>query len=156
MPIPRIYVQEPCPLDGYEELSVRVLANSTDAEWRAWAGAHIGIPGCEACKKLSAPPVRRGRRNKTAPAPAADGPRYCQACTAARQAYGQSIVTFYGPELCGHDVSTPAAALSLFDADDLLPSEIVIWLQLVPSTVRERRQESLLGNLISSSTTPKA
>jgi hypothetical protein len=65
-------------------------------------------------------------------------------------AYGQAIVTFYGPALLGHDVSTIDAALALFDRDDVLPSEIVIWLQLVPSAVRTRRQESLLGNLISS------
>jgi hypothetical protein len=151
MSINPIYVQEVCPLEGYEALSVRVLANSTDKEWRQWAAGNLGLHGCEQCAKLNAPKVARGRRAK-APAPSQEpvAPIYCPSCTAARNAYGQAIATFYGPTLLEHDVSTPAQALALLDRDDALPSELVIWLQLVPSAVRQRRQETLLGNLISS------
>lgn len=157
MPIPRIYINEPCPLEGYEDLTVRVLANSTDAEWRQWSLGNLGVPGCEQCAKLRAPKVARGkRRAENAPAPAPDPNAFCPSCQAARQAYGQSIVTFYGPTLLEHDVSSPDRALDLFDRDDALPAELVIWLQIVPSRVRERRQEQLLGNWTSSSTTPKA
>jgi hypothetical protein len=172
--IPRIYINEPCPLEGYEDLSVRVLANSTGHEWQEWCQADLGTPGCQECAKLDAPPVARGKRKpkdvatggvvittfppKVVPdtAAAAAEKRYCRRCAAARAAYGRSIVTFYGPTLLGEDVSAPEAALALFDRDDALPSEIVIWLQLVPSQVRDRRTESLLGNLTSSATTPRA
>lgn len=158
MPIPRIYVDEACPLGGYEELRVRTLANATDAEWKSWAAGNLGTPDCKECAKLTTPPVGRGK--KAAPArPAAQlaeagARRYCVACTAARAACGESIALFYGPELLGEDVSTPAAALALFDRDDALPSELVIWLQLLPGVVRNRRSEELLGNLTRSSTTP--
>jgi len=151
MPTPRVYVEEVCPLDGYADLRVRVLANATDGKWRAWATSTLGTPDCESCQKLTAPP-RRGKRAALTPEPAAR--RYCPACTAARQQYGQSIALFYGPSLLGEDVSTPEAALTLFDRDDALPSEIVIWLQLLPSAIRNARVESLMGNLTRSSTTP--
>jgi hypothetical protein len=147
-----IYVEETCPLEGYEELSVHVLANSTVRQFEGWRSGHLGGTDCPQCAKLSAPKVVRGRRAK-APAAnpqASSSTVYCPACTAARAAFGQAVVAFYGPTLLGHDVSTPDAALALFDSDDLLPSEIVIWLQLVPGAVRNRRQETLLGNLISS------
>ena len=151
MPIPRVYTEEPCPLDGYEDLAVRVLANATDAEWRCWATADLGAVGCAACQQLNAP-IKRGRRPA---APAEPGPRrYCPDCAARRARYGESVALFYGPVLLGEDVSTPAAALALFDRDDALPSEIVIWLQLLPGVVRERRTSDLLGNLTRSSTTP--
>jgi hypothetical protein len=146
MPLPRVYATEACPLEGYEALTVRVLANATDGEWKAWAAGNLGTPGCEACQKLSTPPVQRGK--KTAPlVPVEPVRRYCPACEAARAAYAQSIVLFYGPTLLGEDVSTPEAALALFDRDDALPSEIVIWLELLPGAVRNARAESLLGNL---------
>lgn len=144
-----IYSDETCPLDGYDGTAVRVLANSSDRQWQQWRAGHLGQPDCPACAKL-ANPTPRGRK-AARPAPAQ--PVYCQRCAAARAAYGQAIVTFYGPELLSHDVSTPEAALALFDSDDLLPSEIVIWLQILPGTVRSRRQETLLGNLIGSATT---
>ena len=136
MPIPRIYLDEPAPLDGYEGLTVRVLANASDAEWRVWVQGNLGTPDCEAC--------------------AAATPDRCPACAEARAAFGRSIVTFYGPRLIDHDVSTPGLALALFDDDSALPSEIVIWLQVLPGNLRQRRTESLLGNLASSVTTPKA
>jgi hypothetical protein len=152
--IPRIHVDEICPLEGYEQLSVRVLANATDAEWRSWCDGNLGMPGCEACAKLNVPAVPRGKhKTEAAPAPAS-APRYCPACTQARAQFGQALVTLYGPTLLGEDVSTPEAALALFDRDDALPSEIVIWLQLAPGTVRSRRTETLLGNLTRSSTSP--
>lgn len=132
--IPRIFVDEPCPLEGYGDLAVRVLANASDAAWRQWATGSLGTPGCPDCAALP------------------DGQR-CPACTAARTLYGQAIVTLYGPTLLGHDVSTPEAALALFDDDAALPSELVIWLQLVPGTVRQRRTEALLPNLTGSATT---
>lgn len=153
MSLPRVYVEEACLLEGYEDLRVKVLANATDAEWKRWAAGTLGTPGCEACQALSAPPVRRGR--KTAPlVPVEPTRHYCPACAAARAAYGESIALFYGPTLLDEDVSTPPAALTLFDRDDAFPSEIVIWLQLLPAVVRERRTETLLGNLTRSSTTP--
>lgn len=156
MGIPRIYVDEPCALDGYDSLSVRVLANSTEAEWRLWATGNLGTPDCAECAKLPAKTREDKEEEELGPlrAPSRPSREYCAACTAARAAFGQSIVTFYGPTLLEHDVSTEAAALALFDDDTALPGEIVIWLQLVPGVVRNRRQEALLGNLIPFSTTP--
>ncbi len=151
MSIPRITVDEPCPLDDYGGLSVRVLANSTDAAWKTWTAGTLGTPGCVHCAALWPTPADPP---PTDPEPTPGERRFCPACTAARAAFGRSIVTFYGPTLLAHDVSTPERALALFDADDLLPSEIVIWLQLVPGTVRNRRQDALLSFLTSSSTTP--
>jgi len=151
MSIPQIYVDEACPLEGYDGLTVRVLANATDAQWKTWAAGTLGTPDCAACQKFSAP-ARRGRK---AAAPAEPmGRRYCPACAAQRAAYGASIVLLYGPTLLGADVSTPDAALALFDRDDALPSELVIWLQLLPGAVRTARVETLMGNLTSSSATP--
>jgi hypothetical protein len=149
--IPRVHSTETCPLEGYEALQVRILANTSDAEWKRWCAGNLGMPGCPDCKQQASPPVSRGRRGTRAAAPApaeSAAPRlYCPACQAARVAYGESIVLLYGPELLGEDVSTPAAALALFDRDDALPSELVIWLQLLPGVVRSARQDTLLGNL---------
>jgi hypothetical protein len=154
MPIRPIYVDEPCPLDGYDDLSVKVLANASDAEWRQWAAARLETPGCPKCNALRQPKVVRGRR-KAAALPVTDAPRaFCPDCAAARQRYGEVFVRFYGPELLGHDVSTPGAVLTLLDDDTALPSEIVIWLQVAPNVVRERREAVLLGNYLSSATTP--
>jgi hypothetical protein len=150
--IPRIHVDETCPLEGYEALTVRVLANATDADWRGWCEGNLGTPGCAACKALNVPPVLRGKHKAEAASIAA--PSFCPVCAQARAQFGQAIVTLYGPTLLGEDVSTPEAALALFDRDDALPSEIVIWLQLVPGTVRNHRTETLLGNLTGSATTP--
>lgn len=152
MPIPRVYIEETCPLEGYAEVRVRVLANASDAEWRTWCAGNLGAPGCPDCAKLNTPPTPRGKR-AAQPAPASV-PAYCPACTQARAQFGQAIVGLYGPTLLGEDVATPEAALALFDRDDALPSEIVIWLQLLPGAVRDRRTGALLGNLISSATTP--
>ena len=157
MAIQPIYVDEPCPLEGYDDLRVRVLANASDAQWRDWVSGNMGVPGCPDCAALRQPTVQRGRRRAgNAPTPEPDPRAFCPACLAARERFGRAICRFYGPALLGeHDVSTPEAALALLDSDDVLPSEIVIWLQLVPSAVRDRRTEQLLGNLISSATTPK-
>jgi hypothetical protein len=144
VPLPHIYVEEPCPLDGYDGLNVRVLGNATDREWREWAGATLGDPDCGKCKAL----------NPLIPPDPALARLYCPACTAARAAWGRSIVLLYGPRLLDHDVSTPEAALALFDDDDALPTEIVIWIQLLPGVVRLRRQEALIPNLTGSLVTP--
>ena len=145
MAFQRIYVTEPCPLDGYDDLSVRVLANATDREWRTWAEGDLGAPGCPDCAKLNEPKTPRGKQS--APLGADPWPRrYCESCTKRRQQFGQSIVLFYGPRLLDRDVSTVDAALALFDDDDALPSEIVIWLQLLPSQIRDRRTKALMGN----------
>lgn len=126
MPI-RAYLDEPCPLAGYD-LAIRVCASVTDREWRRWGDAALGDSGCAACE-IGPPRV------------------YCEACAAKRQAFGESIVLFYGPRLLEHDIATPEQALTLFDDDDALPSEIVTWLFVAPRMVRERRQKELLGNL---------
>jgi hypothetical protein len=126
-----VYLDEPCPLDGYGDLTVRVLANATWTEWRRWLEGGLGDPGCAACE-MGPPRV------------------YCDDCTARRQAFGQSIVLFYGPRLLDHDLTTPEQALALFDDDDALPSEIVTWLLLAPRLIRERREKELLGNLTGS------
>ncbi len=86
--IPRVHSIETCPLEGYEALQVRVLANTSDAEWKRWMQSNLGMPDCEACKKLAEQPVRRGK--KAAAVQPAEEPRlYCPACQAARVAYGE-------------------------------------------------------------------
>ncbi len=131
----RAFVDAPCPLAGYDDLSVRVCASVTDREWRNWATGNLGLPDCVDCATL--------RQAQTDGSPRV----YCDACTTKRQAFAQSIVLFYGPRLLDHDVTTPDQALALFDSDDLLPSEIVTWLIIAPRIVRDQRQKDLLGNL---------
>lgn len=41
MPFPRIYVNQTCPLEGYEAYTLRILANPTGAEKTAWAQSFL-------------------------------------------------------------------------------------------------------------------
>jgi hypothetical protein len=155
MPIPRIYAPEVCPLDGYDSLSIAVLQNSTDADMADWNNGGLGGIDCPKCAKLRAPKVVRGRRAK-APAvnPQASSPAiYCADCQKARSRFGTALVAFFGTNSGDMDFSTPSAALVTMDRDDL-PAEIVMWLFLLPQTVRARRFGDLEKNLLSSLTTP--
>jgi len=138
----RAYVDETCPLDGYGDLSVRVMASATDREWRAWAESNLGDPNCEACLALN----QTDEQASPSPPPSAGARTYCETHQAARQKFGQSIVLLYGPRLLDHDIATPEQALALFDDDDALPAELVVWLFMLPRLVRERRIGSLAPN----------
>ena len=146
MPIPRVYLDEPCPLDGYEALTVRILANPTGAEWADWNAGHLGSTGCAECKKVQ--PAPRGKKVQ----PTTTTRHYCAACQAARAAFGRSIAAYYGPRVLDLDVSTPEAALAAFDADDVLPDELLAWLIQLPYAVWTRRRRRLGERLGSSST----
>ena len=155
MPIPRIYAPEVCPLEGYADHSIAVLQNSTDADMAAWNAGNLGVPDCPACAKLSVPKVVRGRRAKT-PTPISHPPSpmvYCPRCAKTRATYGPALVTFFGANTLDLDFSTPEVALATLDRDDI-PAEIVMWLMLLPGTVRARRFGDLEKNLLSSLTTP--
>jgi hypothetical protein len=133
--IPRVYVTEPCPLDGYDSLTVRVLANPTSSEWGTYGVANLGTPGCKACVKRRSPE---------------GAPVYCPKCAHERAVFGQSMSLFYGPELLGADVSTPEAAIAAFENDDL-PDELLIWLLLLPHKVWTERHEAIAKNVFTSS-----
>jgi hypothetical protein len=152
MPIPRIYADETCPLEDYESFKLRVLQNSTDAEWRDWLQGGLGTPDCPDCAALRQPPVARGKRSKQptqAPNPAA----YCPTCTEARVRFGRAGHAFFGPGTPDLDFSGPEAALATLERDDL-PSELLMWLTLLPGVVRSRRAEQVAGNLTRSLMSP--
>ncbi len=151
MPIPRIYADEACPLEDYESFGIRVLQNSTDAEWRDWLLGNLGTPDCAACAALRQPRATRGKRGKPAegPNPAA----YCPACQEARERFGRAGHAFFGPGTPDLDFSSPHAALVTLERDDL-PSELLMWLMLLPGAVRGRRAEQLAGNLTRSLMSP--
>lgn len=147
MAIPRVYLDEPCPLEGYESLTVRILANPTGAEWADWQTGHLGITGCAECAKVQ--PAPRGRR---AASPAADAPRvYCASCASARDRFARACVAFYGPTVLDLDCSTPEATLTSLDGDTT-PDELLYWLLLLPESVWTRRRAALGKTLGSSST----
>ncbi len=121
--IPRVHSTETCPLEGYEQLQVRVLANTSDAAWKRWMHGHLGIPDCEAVRQAGQAARQARQEGRSDAQPTERGPRlYCPACQAARVAYGESIVLLYGPELLGEDVSTPAAALRCSTATTPCPA----------------------------------
>jgi hypothetical protein len=150
MNIPRVYVTEPCPLEGYDTLSVRVLANPTSSEWRTYGVATLGTPDCEECAKLNVPKVVRGRRASVPTAPPPSPVAYCPKCAEERAVFGQSMSLFYGPSLLGADVSAPEAAIAAFENDDL-PDELLIWLLLLPHKVWTERHEAITKNVFTSS-----
>jgi hypothetical protein len=152
MSIPRVYVNEECPLEGYEALSVRVLANSTDADMALWNRGNLGVPGCAECAKAQRPPRGKRAAAKAAAAPAPEA--RCPRCTAAREAFGQALMRFFDGRVLDEPIATSASALALFDRDDI-PAELVMWLFLLPQVVRTRRFEALEKNLYGSLTTPR-
>lgn len=150
MPIPRIYKEQPCPLEGYDGLSIRLLVNPSGKEIRDWDTGTLGAIGCEACAKLNTPKTARG---KQAPAPAEPAPRrYCEACTAARERKGRAAVALFGPVLLERPCATVEQALAILDDDDI-PSDLFIWLLLLPDKVVNERLESIQGNSNGSLTT---
>ncbi len=151
MPIPRIYKEQACPLDGYDGLSVRLLVNPTGRELREWQVGTLGLPGCEACAKVNQPKVARGKQAQ--PQPGLVERRYCEACTEARALKARGCVALFGPSLFERPCTTEAEALAILD-DEEIPPELFTWLLILPDRVVNERLDSLLGNLNGSLTTP--
>jgi len=134
---PRIYTDQPCPLDGYEGYSFRVLANPTGAEKTDWALGHLGAQGCADCARLGTVRGKGLREPK----------RYCEACTTARAQLGRSAVAIYGTSrVDGFDFSNPEAALASFSMDDL-PDELLAWLYMLPTALWAARSEDVKKKL---------
>ncbi len=140
MPIPRIYKEQTCDLEGYEELSVRLLMNPTGRELRDWQEASLGTPDCKECQAL-----REGT--------GADSAVYCPSCTAERERKGRAAVVLFGPTLLERPCTTVAEALAILDSEDY-PAEIIWWLFVLPDKAISARQKELMGNLLGSATTP--
>lgn len=150
MPIPRIYKPQPCPLEGYEALSVRLLVNPTGRELSDWQLGTLGLPGCTDCEALNAPTVARGKKAQPAEAPAEW--QYCPTCATLRSRKARACVALYGPTLLGRPCTTEAEALAILDDDDI-PTEVFVWLLLLPEQVVNARMEQLRPNSPGSATT---
>src|ERR1044071_6100368 len=97
--IPSIKRPESCPLDGYADLAVEILANPTFRFWREWEAKQVETPGCKACQALREPKVARGRRRKAAPVSATEPTAFCASCAEKRANFGRMASAIYGPEL---------------------------------------------------------
>lgn len=140
---PRLYSDEPCPLDGYEGYSFRVLLNPTGAEKNDWALGHPGAEDCVDCAKLG---TARGKQGN-------GGKEYCEPCKTARDRMGRAVVAIYGTShVEGFDFSTPDAALATFSMVDL-PDELLAWLYMLPAALWNARNEEIKKKLPRSSTT---
>jgi hypothetical protein len=133
-----IYKAEACPLEGYEDVTIEVLQNASNADMNRWLEGNLGTPGCDACQALRADA-------------GADPKARCATCAAARATFGAALVRFFRtPVGVPLAVSTPAAALATLDDEDL-PTDLLTWLLLLPNAVRTRRLDELQKNLRSSS-----
>lgn len=142
MGIPRVIETVTCPLDGYEGVALRMLANPTRLEKEDWWAGNLGDPACPDCAKVNA----------------YDGPlsgpkAYCSACSLARERFGRALVAICGentdPVL---DFSTPERALATLDSGTL-PDELVAWLYRAPGKLWLDRIALLEKKLIGSSET---
>jgi hypothetical protein len=135
--LPRIYLDMPCPLDGYEGYTFRVLANPTGAEKNDWAMGHLGADDCAACAKLGTP---RGKQGSTIK-------KYCEGCQAARDRMGRAAVAVYGSShVEGFDFATPESSLATFSMPDL-PDELLLWLYMAPGALWAARAEEIKKKL---------
>lgn len=121
--LPRIYLDIPCPLDGYD-LTITLLANPTGDEKRAWWQSNLGDPSCAACAALEA--------------------GYCEVCSAKRHAFGQSVMVVF-KAIGDCDLSTPAACVSTIERG--VPDEIVPWLYQAPNALWAARGEEIKKKL---------
>lgn len=151
MPIPRIYKPQECLLEGYEGLTVRLLVNPTGRELSDWQLGGLGLPGCTDCERLNTPKAARGKKAQPAPAPAKR--QYCDTCATLRSRKARACVALYGPSLLDRPCTTEAEALTILDDDDI-PTEVFVWLMLLPDQVVNARMEQLRPNSPGSVTTP--
>jgi hypothetical protein len=146
-PFPRIYSDQPCPLDGYEGYSFRVLLNPTGQEKTDWMQGNLGIEDCDDCAKLGTP---RGKQASDAP----QSKRYCARCQGLRAQLGRATVAVYGTSHAeGFDFSTPESALATFSQDDL-PDELLRWLYMLPAALWVARVDDLKKKLPTSLASP--
>lgn len=135
MPLPRIYNEEACPLEGYGDLKIRLLVNPSGRELLDWQQGSLGMPGCETCTE------ENGARH------------YCDDCAAARERKGRAAAALFGPVLFDRPCQTTDQALAILDDDDI-PSELFIWLLLLPDSVVNARIDRIYPNSNGSLTTP--
>lgn len=135
---PRLYSDEPCPLDGYQGYTFRVLLNPTGQEKTDWIEGNLGIDGCADC----------------ATARAAESPSpFCPSCQTARGRFGRATCAIYGTSRTeGFDFSTLEASLASFEQDGL-PDELLRWLYMLPAALWVQRNEEIKKKLPTSSTT---
>lgn len=134
---PRIYTDEPCPLDGYEGYRFRVLANPTGAEKTDWSLGHLGRDGCADCAELGTLTSKQGDATKT----------YCADCQEGRDRLGRASVAIYGTShVEGFDFSTPEASLATFSQADI-PDELLLWLYMLPQALWAARGEDVKKKL---------
>lgn len=138
MPLPRIYKDQACPLEGYQGLSIRLLVNPSNKEYLDWLVGSLGAIGCEACAKLNTPKTARGKQARPPAEPAAR--RYCDDCTAVRSRKGRAAVALFGPVLLERPCATVEQALAILDDDDI-PADLFTWLLIMPEQVISARIE---------------
>lgn len=122
---PTIYENVTCPLEGYEGVTVRVLANPLGSTINDWVYGHLGVPFCPDCEATT------GDRATTV---------YCPSCQQARERFGRALSAAYAESRApGLDFSTPEAALATIDGDNV-PDEFVAWLlSFAPALWKERK-----------------
>lgn len=130
---PRIYEEIPCPLDGYD-LTLTLLANPTGAEKSAWWRSNLGDPGCADCASLQE----------------SDAGAFCPKCSAARLAFGQSVMAIF-QRIGDCDLSTPAACVHAIE--ETIPDELIPWLYQAPTLLWTGRSEAIKKKLRPSLTT---
>jgi hypothetical protein len=142
---PSIYEDTPCPMDGYEGYTFRILANPTQQVKIDWVLGNLGDPSCPECQKLNGP--ARGK-------PKADEPptarRHCERHSQARMQFARAAIAIYGTsKVSGFDFSDEAAALASFDQD--MPDEFLTWLYMAPGALWEQRAETLKKRVLTPS-----
>jgi hypothetical protein len=129
---PRIHEDATCPLPGYEGYTFRVLANPTGSEKQDWSRglSYLVQSDCADCAALDTRDRKAAKEGER---------RYCAACQEARAVAGRASVAIFGQShVEGFDFSTPDASLATFTRDDL-PSELQLWLYMLPIELWEAR-----------------
>lgn len=142
--VPRVYVDEPCPLPGYEgAVTARILSNPTRRE----------IDDYEAGRNLTLTDLDDIEREAAAALQQTDLPDDVRAnwqnlrdvvLPAARerwQRFGRALHAFYREcRINGLDFSTPEAALASITSQDY-PEEVLYWLRELPGALVEDRRD---------------
>lgn len=136
----QIYEKAVCPLSGYTDLAVQVLANPTGKEWREFLTTGTGMD----------PLLTRNDGESNA-----DWAARAEASRTERRArFGAILATLYGRQAYGPlDFTTAEAALATIEHDDL-PDEIVSWLMEIPISIHDQRIEAMQKKLRQPSTAP--
>lgn len=142
---PTLYEDTPCPMDGYEGYTFRLLANPTQQVKIDWVLGNLGDPECPECQKLNGPARGKPRADELP-----TERRHCERHTQARAQFARAAAAIYGSsKVSGFDFSSEAAALASFEQD--MPDEFLAWLYMAPRALWDRRAEELRKKVLTPS-----